>query len=57
MRIISYPLGRHKIIKRGFSMTIITYGNATHITLNALKELEKNNISTEILICVTFSLG
>lgn len=43
------PFGKARIVKSGTSLTIVTYGNATHVTLNALKELEKNYISPEII--------
>lgn len=43
------PFGKARIRRAGDSLTIVTYGNATHICLNAARELEKEGISPEII--------
>lgn len=43
------PFGSAKIRKPGKDLTIVTYGNATHISLLAAEELEKESISAEVI--------
>lgn len=43
------PFGKARIRNKGEKMTIITYGNATHISLSAVKELEKEGYSVEVI--------
>jgi 2-oxoisovalerate dehydrogenase E1 component len=43
------PFGKAKIRKEGKDVTIVTYGNATHISLFAAEELEAQGISVEVL--------
>lgn len=43
------PLGKADLKKEGKDITIVTYGSMVHLALAAAKELEKNNISMEVL--------
>lgn len=43
------PFGKAKVRKEGRQLTIITYGNASHISLNAALDLEKEGISVEVI--------
>ncbi|MDD4143516.1 MAG: thiamine pyrophosphate-dependent enzyme [Prolixibacteraceae bacterium] len=43
------PFGKGRIRREGSDMTIITYGNATHLSLDAAEMLEKDGFSVEVL--------
>lgn len=43
------PFGKAKIRKNGKNATIVAYGTAVHISLIAANELEKENISVEVI--------
>jgi 2-oxoisovalerate dehydrogenase E1 component len=43
------PFGKGRIRREGSDLTIITYGNATHLSLEAAEMLEKDGYSVEVL--------
>lgn len=43
------PFGKARIRKAGEDLTIITYGNATHLSLDAAKKLEEEGYSVEVI--------
>jgi 2-oxoisovalerate dehydrogenase E1 component len=43
------PFGKARIRREGTDMTIITYGNATHLSLEAAQKLEKEGYSVEVI--------
>jgi len=43
------PFGKARIRKDGNDMTIITYGNTTHLSLDAAKKLEEEGFSLEVV--------
>lgn len=43
------PFGKARIRKEGTDISIITYGNTTHLSLQAAKKLEDEGISVEVL--------
>ena len=43
------PFGKARIRKEGTDMTIVTYGNTTHLSLEAAKKLEEEGVSIEII--------
>lgn len=43
------PFGKAKIRRKGDDATIITYGNATHVTLRAAEQLASIGINVEVL--------
>jgi 2-oxoisovalerate dehydrogenase E1 component len=43
------PFGRAKIRRSGTDVTIVTYGNATHISLEAASTLNEMGISAEVI--------
>ncbi len=43
------PFGKAKLRRIGTDVSIISYGTGVHLSLNAAKELEKENISVELL--------
>lgn len=43
------PFGKGRIRKEGNDLTIITYGNATHLSLDAANKLQEEGYSVEVL--------
>jgi len=43
------PFGKARIRKEGTDMTIVTYGNTTHLTLEAAKKLEEEGVNVEVI--------
>jgi len=43
------PFGKARIRREGTDMTIITYGNATHLSLKAADKLKKEGYSAEVI--------
>ena len=43
------PFGKARIRREGSDLTIITYGNTTHLSLDAAEKLAKEGISVEVL--------
>lgn len=43
------PFGKARIRKEGTDLTILTYGNTTHLSLDAVKDLEKDGVSVEVI--------
>lgn len=43
------PFGKGRIRRKGSDLTIITYGNTTHLSLDAAEMLEKDGFSVEVL--------
>jgi 2-oxoisovalerate dehydrogenase E1 component len=43
------PFGRGRIRREGSDLTVITYGNATHLSLDAAEMLEKDGYNIEVL--------
>jgi len=43
------PFGKAKVRKAGSDITIVSYGNAIHISLQAAAELEKEGINCEVI--------
>ncbi len=43
------PFGKARIRKSGNELTILTYGNATHLSLEAADKLEKEGYSAEVI--------
>ena len=43
------PFGKARIRKAGEDLTIITYGNATHLSMDAAKKLEEEGYSVEVI--------
>lgn len=43
------PFGKAKIRRQGTDISLISYGNAIHISLRAAEELSKEGISTEVI--------
>ncbi len=43
------PFGKGKIRREGKDITIVTYGNAVHKVLRAMKEIEKAGIDAEVI--------
>jgi 2-oxoisovalerate dehydrogenase E1 component len=43
------PFGKARIRKEGKDMTILTYGNTTHLSLDAAKKLEEDGYSVEVI--------
>jgi 2-oxoisovalerate dehydrogenase E1 component len=43
------PFGKGRIRREGSDLTVITYGNATHISLDAAEMLDKEGYSVEVL--------
>src|SRR5690554_638818 len=43
------PFGKGRIRKEGSDLTIITYGNATHLSLDAAKKLEEEGYQVEVI--------
>ncbi|MBT6324814.1 MAG: 2-oxoisovalerate dehydrogenase, partial [Bdellovibrionales bacterium] len=43
------PFGQARIRKEGTDLTVITYGNTTHFSLEAAEELEKEGYSVEVI--------
>ena len=43
------PFGKARIRREGTDMTIVTFGNTTHLSLEAAKKLEEEGISVEVL--------
>ncbi len=43
------PFGKARIRREGTDLSIITYGNTTHMSLEAAEKLQKDNISVEVL--------
>jgi 2-oxoisovalerate dehydrogenase E1 component len=43
------PFGTARIRKKGTDLTILTYGNATHLSLDAAKNLEEDGYQVEVI--------
>jgi 2-oxoisovalerate dehydrogenase E1 component len=43
------PFGKARIRKEGNDLTILTYGNTTHLCLNAAKKLGEDGINAEVI--------
>lgn len=43
------PFGKARIRKEGTDMTIVTYGNTTHLSLEAAKKLEEEGVNVEVI--------
>ncbi|GET22554.1 alpha-ketoacid dehydrogenase subunit alpha/beta [Prolixibacter denitrificans] len=43
------PFGRARVRKEGSDLTVITYGNTTHMCLNAANKLEEEGYSVEVI--------
>jgi 2-oxoisovalerate dehydrogenase E1 component len=43
------PFGKARIRKEGTDLTILTYGNATHLSLDAAKNLEEDGYQVEVI--------
>jgi 2-oxoisovalerate dehydrogenase E1 component len=43
------PFGKARIRKEGTDLTILTYGNTTHLSLDAAKKLEEEGYSVEVI--------
>lgn len=43
------PFGKARIRKEGTDLTILTYGNTTHLSLDAAKKLEGEDFSVEVI--------
>ncbi len=43
------PFGKARIRKEGKDLTLLTYGNTTHLSLDAAKKLEKEGVSIEVI--------
>ena len=43
------PFGKARIRKEGTDMTIVTYGNTTHLSLEAAKKLEEEGVNIEVI--------
>lgn len=43
------PFGKARIRKEGDELTILTYGNTTHLSLDAAKKLEEEGYSVEVI--------
>jgi len=43
------PFGKARIRREGTDMTIVTYGNTTHLSLEAAKKLEEEGVSIEVI--------
>jgi 2-oxoisovalerate dehydrogenase E1 component len=43
------PFGKARIRKEGSDLTIVTYGNTTHLSLDAAKKLEEEGYSVEVI--------
>ena len=43
------PFGKARIRKEGEDLTVLTYGNATHLCLDAAKKLEEDGFSVEVV--------
>jgi 2-oxoisovalerate dehydrogenase E1 component len=43
------PFGKARIRKEGSDFTLITYGNTTHLSLDAAKKLEEEGIKAEVI--------
>jgi len=43
------PFGKARIRREGTDLSIITYGNTTHMSLEAAEKLQQENISVEVL--------
>ncbi|PIF02006.1 MAG: 2-oxoisovalerate dehydrogenase [Draconibacterium sp.] len=43
------PFGKARVRKEGTDLTILTYGNATHLSLEAAKKLEEEGSSVEVI--------
>lgn len=43
------PFGKARILKEGSDLTIITYGNTTHLSLEAAEKLAQEGFSTEVI--------
>jgi 2-oxoisovalerate dehydrogenase E1 component len=43
------PFGKARIRKEGNDLTLLTYGNATHLSLEAAEKLEKEGFSVEVI--------
>ncbi|MGA2297523.1 MAG: transketolase C-terminal domain-containing protein, partial [FCB group bacterium] len=49
------PFGKAKVRRTGKDISIISYGTGVHLSLNAAKQLEKENISVEVIDLRTLS--
>lgn len=49
------PIGKAKIVKHGSDVTIVTISRMLYIALEAVKVLEKQGISAEIIDCISIS--
>lgn len=43
------PFGKARVRKEGSDLTIVTYGNTTHLSLDAAKKLEEDGYSVEVI--------